>query len=211
VANAFLGGFALMFSMHTKPWNVRNPGSKQYIGIGAFNLVRAGAYRAMGGHSAIAMRPDDDLKLGKLVKHHGFRSDFVNGTQLLRVEWYASFSDMRNGLMKNMFAVLEYNPVLALLACAALFLIFVWPVIALLVTSGVLRWMNVAVVLSALLAFALNSSFVRIRPWWCLTLPLAGLVTIYFIVRSAWLTLRNRGIDWRGTHYSLERLRANRF
>ena len=30
-----------------------------HVGIGAFNLVRAAAYRAAGGHQAIAMRPEE--------------------------------------------------------------------------------------------------------------------------------------------------------
>jgi glycosyltransferase involved in cell wall biosynthesis len=72
LSNVFLGGFALMFSMHSRPWQVRDPRAKEYIGIGAFNLVRASAYRSVGGHSAIALRPDDHLKLGKLISSRDF-------------------------------------------------------------------------------------------------------------------------------------------
>src|SRR5947199_2314204 len=75
----FIGAFSLFFALFTKPWKVRDPRSPHHVGIGAFNLVRAAAYRAAGGHRAIAMRPDDDLKLGKLLKTRGFRSELVFG------------------------------------------------------------------------------------------------------------------------------------
>lgn len=56
----------------------------------------------------IALRPDDDLRLGRLLKSHGFVQDIVFGTSLVTVEWYASFAEMRRGLMKIMFAAAEY-------------------------------------------------------------------------------------------------------
>jgi hypothetical protein len=96
--------------MASRPWRVRNPKTKEYIGIGAFNLVRASAYRTIGGHSPIALRPDDDLKLGRLIKQSGFRSDFALGTELLRVDWYDSFAELRRGVMKNFFSVFQYDP-----------------------------------------------------------------------------------------------------
>ena len=211
LAKVFLGGFALMFSMHTRPWKVRDPRARDYIGIGAFNLVRASAWRSVGGLASIAMRPDDDLKLGKLLKRRGFKPDFVIGTDLLSVEWYGSFQEMRNGLMKNMFAVLNYNLGLAILACILQFLLFVWPFMAIALTGGTVQWLNTAAAICACIAFIGNSNLVKIGWWWCLTLPLSGLISIYLIMRAAILTLRNDGIEWRGTHYSLDQLRANRF
>ena len=41
--------------------------------------MRAEVYRAVGGHEPIRMRPDDDLKLGKIIKLGGYRQDVVNG------------------------------------------------------------------------------------------------------------------------------------
>jgi glycosyltransferase involved in cell wall biosynthesis len=211
LSNVFLGGFALMFSMHSRPWRVRDPRAKEYIGIGAFNLVRASAYKSVGGHSAIALRPDDDLKLGKLIKQSGFRSDFAFGTELLRVDWYDSFAELRIGLMKNFFSVFDYDPRLATLACVLQIIVFVWPPVAAIVTSGAPAYLNGAAVVLAWAAFAANSGIVKIRPWWGITLPLAGLLTAYLIARAMVVTLRSGGIEWRGTRYSLDELRANRY
>lgn len=207
LANSFLGTFALLFSMHTKPWKVRDPEAKEYIGIGAFNLVRTEAYRAVGGHTSISLRPDDDLQLGRILKQRGFRQDFVSGTDLLSVEWYASFAEMRSGLMKNLFSVLNYNLGIALFGVGALFLLLVWPWIAAVVTRGPVEWVNFAIIVVGCLAFSINAGNIRISRLWCLAQAVGGLVAIYLILRAAFLTLKNDGIDWRGTHYPLAELR----
>jgi glycosyltransferase involved in cell wall biosynthesis len=211
LSNVFLGGFALMFSMHSRPWRVRDPRANEYIGIGAFNLVRASAYRSVGGHSAIALRPDDDLKLGKLIKQSGYRSDLALGTELLRVDWYDSFRELRSGLMKNFFSVFHYDPKLAVLACMLQIIVFVWPPVGAIVTSGAPAYLNAAAVVLAWAAFAANSGIVKIRWWWGATLPLAGVLTAYLIARAMVVTLWSGGIEWRGTRYSLDELRENRF
>ena len=107
--NMFGGAFALFFGMYAQPWKASNPKSPRHIGIGAFNLVRAEAYRAIGGHRPIAMRPDDDMKLGKLLKKSGYRQDLVLGGEMITVEWYSSLGELVKGLEKNSFAGVEYN------------------------------------------------------------------------------------------------------
>jgi hypothetical protein len=41
-------------------------------------------------------------------------------------------------------------------------------------------------------------------------LPLATLLFLYIVWRATILTLWNDGIDWRGTHYPLAELKANK-
>src|SRR6185436_6169331 len=47
---------------------------KSYIGIGAFNLVRADAYRQCGGYEALRLTVVDDVKLGLLMRRAGGRT-----------------------------------------------------------------------------------------------------------------------------------------
>src|SRR6185437_2995379 len=65
--------FSLGFLLYYRPWHAEDPTRQEHIGVGAFNLVRAGLYRGFGGHSRIALRPDVDVKLGRLVKLAGGR------------------------------------------------------------------------------------------------------------------------------------------
>jgi glycosyltransferase involved in cell wall biosynthesis len=208
--NALVGTFALVFSMYMKPWKARDPKSSKHIGIGAFNLVRAEVYRAVGGHQPIAMRPDDDLKLGKLIKSRGYKQDMVAGNALLSVEWYASFGEMVHGLMKNMFAGVEYSVVAAIGATLAQILTSVWPFAAVVITPGWLRILNALIVGTILILFAANAARLGMRRSYAFVYPLAILMFCYILLRSMTITLWTGGINWRGTHYPLAQLRANK-
>ena len=60
---SFVAAFMLLFSYKV----LRFSGSltDEHIGLGAFNLLRRATYEAVGGHVPIALRPDDDLMLGR--------------------------------------------------------------------------------------------------------------------------------------------------
>ncbi len=210
LAKAFLGAFALLFTIYTKPWKVSDPKAREHIGIGAFNMIRTAAYQTIGGHRPIAMRPDDDMKLGKLVKLRGFKQDMVFGTELLSVEWYASFREMRNGLMKNFFAALDYSLLKLAAAAVGQFALLIWPFVAILVTRGATEWLNAATVALLLITFAINAPRAGISWVWGFAMPIAGATAIYLMTRSALFTLKNGGIEWRGTRYPIAQLRANR-
>ena len=140
--NAFVVACSVFFFLYTRPWKARNGRSWHHIGVGAFNLIRAGAYRAIGTHDAIAMRPDDDIKLGKLVKKRGLRQDVVYARDLVTVEWYSSLGKLIDGLMKNAFAGVNYSLVAVAVSTTALFLIYVWPFLALFATHGATLALN---------------------------------------------------------------------
>jgi hypothetical protein len=210
LSNAFLPVFALGFTLYTKPWKVRDPASKKHIGIGAFNLVRADAWRRAGGHTAIAMRPDDDVKLGKLLKLRGFRSDFAIGSDLLHVDWYHSFAELRRGLMKNLFSGAEYRLAVVLIACVFQLAFLVWPFAAVFATGGFLWDANIAIVAALCACFAVNAGMLGIARWWCLALPIGAVIGVYLLLRATIVNLADGDIEWRGTRYSLAELRANR-
>ena len=206
----FVGGFSVFLSLFARPWKAKDPQSSAHIGIGAFNLVRAEVYRAVGTHQAIAMRPDDDLKLGKLIKKHGYRQDIVAGRGLVQVRWYASFGEMIDGLMKNAFSALEYSVLAVILSSAAQLVLSVWPFVAVFVTSGWTRILNLVIVLVIFWLCWEAARFTGARRWFGAAFPLATLLFVYIIWRSMLVTLATGGITWRGTHYPLSALRANK-
>ncbi|HSN69548.1 MAG TPA: glycosyltransferase, partial [Thermoanaerobaculia bacterium] len=105
----FIATFALFFSMFSKPWRARLRSPRFHVGVGAFNLVRASFYRAQGGHEPIRMRPDDDMKLAKLLQKGGGREELVFGLGMIRVAWYSSVREAVRGLEKNAFSGVEYS------------------------------------------------------------------------------------------------------
>jgi len=206
----FGGAFTLFFGFYAKPWKARDPKSKRHIGIGAFNLVRAEAYRAVGGHTRIAMRPDDDMKLGKVIKLGGYRQDIVLGADFVSVEWYSSIGELVRGLEKNTFAGLEYNLAMLVASSVAQWVVFVWPYVALLVTQGATWWLNLATVVALAVLYVDNTRHHQQHWWHFVGFPVAVLLFQYIIWRATIKTLWNNGIDWRGTHYSLAELKANK-
>jgi glycosyltransferase involved in cell wall biosynthesis len=206
----FCSAFGIFFSGYIRQWKAKDPTSKSFVGIGAFNLVRTEAYNAAGTHRAIAMRPDDDIKLGKLLKKAGYRQEMVFGMGLLTVEWYSSLSEMIEGLMKNTFAGVEYNVALSIGAGIAVLLLNVWPFVAIFVVRGLAWVLYLLVVIAMLLFIADANRFYGLPRWYAFAHPLSAALFVYILWKSMMLALWTGGISWRGTHYPLALLRSNR-
>jgi len=207
---AFTVTFAIYFSLFIRLWAIRNPRSTAHVGIGAFNLVRAEAFRAVGGFERIRMRPDDDLKLGKIIKLGGFRQDLVNGDEFLIVHWYASLGEMIRGLEKNTFAATEYSVWFSLFSGSLSLINNVWPFAAIWIVAGPARWLNLAVVLLLLWMAWSTARLMKAPQLSALAFPITVLLLTFIQWRTMILNYYHGGIRWRDTHYSLAELRANR-
>lgn len=202
--------FMMWFLLWLRPWKARDPRSGRFVGIGAFNLVSAAAYRAVGGHERIALRPDDDLMLGKILKTAGHRQLLATGERLIRVEWYGSLGEMARGLRKNAFAGLKYSVSLTLGAVAGNLALAVWPFAAVWLTSGWERAFYATAAVAQMIAYGGTALAHRARPWLAVLYPVASLLFVWILSAAVTRTLRRRGIEWRGTFYSLDELRTNR-
>ncbi len=203
----FVSYFGLMFCFRVRPWDIANPKSKAYVGLGAFNLVRADAYRAFGGHQALPLDVLDDTKLGKVIKRNGFRTHLLEGGDVISVRWVVGLKGVIDGLTKNAFAGFDYSLWRTAGAIAALFYTALYPILALLLPGGTTRLMG----LGALCLMALGAHTMKrvteAGGEYGLAYPLASLVLIYIILRSTWRCYRQQGILWRGTLYPLDELR----
>ena len=206
----FGGSFIIFFSLFSRPWKARDPKSRFHIGIGAFNMVAASAYRQVGGHETIRLRPDDDIKLGKIIKRAGGRQDAAYAPEFLVVEWYASVREVVKGLEKNAFSGADYSIPLVLFGSLFHLLCSVWPFLAVFVTSGATRGIYLATVVLLLAVVADSTRFHNSRPWYAIGYPLTSALFVYILMRTMLLNLMQGGIYWRGTFYSLKELRQNR-
>jgi cellulose synthase/poly-beta-1,6-N-acetylglucosamine synthase-like glycosyltransferase len=202
--------FIIFFSLFSRPWKARDPNSRCHIGIGAFNLVDAEVYRQVGGHETIRLRPDDDVKLGKIIKQAGYRQDVAYAPDFLMVEWYATLREVVIGLEKNAFSGADYNIPLVLSGVIIHSLCSIWPFVAIFVTHGAVQWIYLAVTALILLIVADSARFHHSRPWHAVGYPLMSVFFIYILLRTMLLNLFQGGIRWRGTFYSLKELKANR-
>jgi glycosyltransferase involved in cell wall biosynthesis len=205
-----IGVFTLFFSLYARAWNASNPDSRCFIGIGAFNLVRADTYRALGGHRRIAMRPDDDIRLGEIIKKAGYSQEMLFGHDLVCLEWYPSLAALARGFEKNTLAGVNYHVSAIIAATFALVLCFVWPFAALVCTSGWTLAANAAICAVLAASYLDQARLLGMPRWHAIGLPFAITFFIWVLLRASFITLRNRGINWRGTHYSLAALKAGR-
>lgn len=204
-----VNAFSFAFTVGLRPWQVPDPRCGAHAGVGAFNLVRASTYRKLGGHGPLRLRPDDDIKLGKLMKAGGF-SEFMLGDGAITVAWYHTVGDMVRGLTKNAYAGADYRLWLPGLGALLTLALYLGPVAALAFTSGPALWLNAASVAVMLGLGCDQTRFTGGRWWHGLFLPLGMTVFAYILLRSQAVTLWTGGITWRGTHYPLHDLRENR-
>jgi glycosyltransferase involved in cell wall biosynthesis len=204
---AFLSYFLLGGLMFTRAWSVPDPKSGAYAGAGAFQLVRRSVYEAIGTHRRLALEVVDDMKLGRLVKERGFLSGVALPDDLVRLRWHSGVCNIVRGTEKNFFAASGFRWHIAAAHIGSILLISVLPFLAVLLTRGWAQLLAGVAVASAVLLQAWAARLARVSPLYGLTHPFGALLISYMAARSAYLTLRQGGIYWRGTFYPLEELR----
>lgn len=218
VANSFLldvavRAFGLMLLLAARAARVNVPNSKTPFGIGAFNLVRIDVFNKTPGFEWLRLEPGDDYGLGVMINQAGGRTRLAFADKDLSVSWYESVGAMFKGLEKNMFGPgARYQWWRMLVAVFGLWVIVAAPWVALIggVMTGSRIMLGAALVA---MAFHIGFSFFFIREKRSETLslllfPLGLLMFTAMALQSGFKCLRNGGIDWRGTHYSLDELRA---
>ena len=126
----------MIFVITYRPWRAKDPQAKEHVGVGAFNLVRREACVAAGTYCAIRMRPDDDMKLAKLLKRKGLKQDVASGAGLVRVEWHQSLREALHGLSKSIFPGVDHRLEQVALATFVLPLTSAFPFAEVLLTRG---------------------------------------------------------------------------
>ena len=88
---AFVTTFGLFANLVFQVWDLQRPGSRAFVGVGAFSLVRRDAYVAVGGHKALAFEVVDDAKLGLILRRSGVPQGALDSGGLVRVRWQQGF------------------------------------------------------------------------------------------------------------------------
>ena len=186
---------------------VGKPGSRAFVGVGAFNLVRKSKFDQTKGFSWLRMEVVDDLGLAFMLQKAGARGGFAVGIRDIALTWYPSLSAMFLGLEKNAFALARYSILRLAVMVSATWLLVAAPLLALWAPNPWLRITGIAhyclTVVTALI--------------WCLRygkrfLPslLQPVGMLLLSLMALWSGARCRlrgGISWRGTRYPLQDLR----
>jgi glycosyltransferase involved in cell wall biosynthesis len=206
ILNSVLATFSIMLMVHMRPWDAKNPKSNAFASIGAFNLLRRSAYEKVGTHARIKLRPDDDLQLGQIIKSAGLNQDVLAGNGYICLEWYKNLRQFGHGILKNSFAIAEYNLGKALVNALSMLLSFTLPLPILFIFGSTEIRLIACVIFLFLLIYM---TVVLPNKWWyAFMIPFAGLYISYFTLKSAWITLKQGGIYWRDSFYSLAMLKG---
>lgn len=206
-ARVLLGAFAAAM---LRELALANRDSKwRQVGIGAFNLVRAEAWRAIGGHRRLAFEVVDDLRLGLLLRRGGFRTRARLALHDVEADWGGTVPKIFGALEKNMFAQLGYSVVLC---CAAV--AFILALFAVAISGAFAGTVAGWCAFGAWAALAIPGFVTALRekrPLFsacCVPIgfPVLALVLLWSMIQ----TLRRGGVVWRGRLYPLARLRALR-
>lgn len=192
-----------------QPWKAADPRSRRFMGVGAFNMVRRQVYEQVGGHTAIRMHPIDDIMLGKIIKEAGWRQECLLAYDFVTVSWYHSTGAMIGGLMKNVFALANFKTALALAGAVGVILLDIVPVWGVILAQGPARLFFLLAVLLRVLSLGQAARHTGLPAGLALFALITPYITTYIIVRAVFVTLKNNGISWRGSHYSLDELRRN--
>lgn len=203
-----LGFFGLASALLLRPWKVRDSRARDFIGAGAFNLIRRRAYEQLGTYRALRMEVIDDLGLGGAVKGHGLTQDCVVGADLVRVRWAEGAMGVVHNLRKNAFSLLHFNWPLAFLATIAAAVYQLGPWIGAMLAPGAAKiGFAIAIFSIAVMYWRMGRQF-GLSPWFFLTHPVATVMFIYTFLNSAISSLVHGGVLWRGTTYPIEEIRA---
>jgi glycosyltransferase involved in cell wall biosynthesis len=199
----------LLFLTSISHWfsGVNRDRPRSRIGSGAFNLVRAADYRQCGGYEALRLTVLDDVQLGQLLVRAGKRTRAFLGADDVECHWGTTVWSMVKLLEKNYFAALDFRLGFALALGVAVVLVLA--IILLGLISGTPA--GLAAALSPLTLIVPASILARRAGWsWpsAVLTPFMVPVFLYAMLNSTWMTLRQGGIRWRDTFYSLDALRS---
>jgi cellulose synthase/poly-beta-1,6-N-acetylglucosamine synthase-like glycosyltransferase len=201
-----LGFFQIFGLWATRPWKVEDPKAmRDVVGIGAFNLMRTTAYRAIGGFEGQKMDILEDFTLAKRVKKAGLRQRICFGHGLVTVHWASGAKGLVGVMTKNIFSAFRFHASLLLGACVWLAVFAVGPSVG--VWMPGVRVPSAIALLCAVWAYRLYGRTSGISAWYAAGFPVGALLFIFTLLRSMAVTLRQGGVWWRGTFYSLEDLR----
>jgi hypothetical protein len=149
----------------------------------------------------------DDMKLGELVKKAGLAQRNVFGRDLIQLHWVSGALGVVRNFTKNFFAILRFNPFIAVGAIFFMLLFNLTPFLGVVFAHGWARAGYALALLSIVGIYYGMSDRSNVPAYYVLLHPLSTVLLSYAIARSMVVTMAQGGITWRGTKYPLSELR----
>ncbi len=193
------------------PKKINDPNQKISYGMGAFLMFKRSTYERSEGLEWIKMEVVDDSGFALVMRRAGGRLGCVSGRKEISVEWYPTLRSMLCGLEKNAFAVCQYSMTYVLTALSVTWMIFLgFTLLPVLSKSwGYVSFSFGCIFLYLLAVEQQIKSLMQVRLMSIVLFPVSFVLLPLIFLRAAILAIKRNGIQWRGTFYSLEDLKAN--
>jgi glycosyltransferase involved in cell wall biosynthesis len=202
--------FVLLCQVRFLDPRAARPDSGTGTGIGAFNLVRADAYRLRGTHARIRGSMIDDRALGRMMREDGGRGSVMRAVAQVRLRPYRSLRDLYVGVRKSVLATFGNSALLTLVMGVVLVAAAVAPLF--LVVLGLPLWLAgeapwvvgpaaLAVVLP-MIGLLKARTMIRFEPLAALLFPVGALVIAASALHAAFVFGTKGTVEWRGRFYT---------
>jgi glycosyltransferase involved in cell wall biosynthesis len=201
-----LGFFQMLGMWASRLWRVSDAQSvRDFVGVGAFNLVRRSALEQIGGWSPQRMVVLEDVTLGRRMKIAGMRQRIAFAPGLVLVHWAAGALGLMRVMTKNLFSAMNFRPLLLLGMCVWVAVFFLGPLAGLGWWPTLIPSLLMLACVGAIYRTMGEVSWIDARYAWLY--PLGALAFLWALLRSMVVVLWQGGVVWRGTHYELRELR----
>jgi hypothetical protein len=179
--------------------------------LGQFLLFRREVYELIGGHGAVRRDIVEDMQLSRLVKRHGRRVVWMDGTTMMRTRMYHGLSAAWHGFTKSAFAAINYSaPALfpSMLAGGVLLLgPYAWFAAGLVSQHVAISTIWLPLVQIGLLWTSYLLVLRRVSlPQRLIWLHAVTILAIFvFTAYSTYQTIRGTGVHWKGRTYHFDR------
>ena len=202
--------FVLLYQFRFIDPRAADPDSPTGIGIGAFNLVRADAYRLRGTHARIRGAMLDDRALGLMMRDENGRGSVMRAVAQVRVRPYRSFAELYEGVKKTVLATFGNSAVLTAVMGIVLLVAATAP--ALFVALGLPLWLTghppwialpgAVAVGFPFIALLKSRTMVRFEPLAALLFPIGAVVIATSALHAAFIFGTKGTVTWRGRQYT---------
>ncbi len=194
---AFIYFFKLLY-----PFALSNSANRLIAAAaGGCILVQTTRLRELGGFAAYREALIDDCTLARQVKNSGGRTWIGLTHSAISLRRYCRLQSIWDMVARTAFTQLHYSVVLLLLCTMLMAAAFVLPVTALLLPDVGCRTLAGLSLLLMAVSYLPTLVYYRLRPWWCLGLPLTGLLYLLMTWSSALRYWRGEQSRWKGRSY----------
>jgi len=194
---ALVGGLALLATS-----GIEDPRSPDALAAGAFLMIRARVFHAIGGFESITHEMLDDVALARLVKRNGHRVGFRMAPQLLQVRLFKDNRHAFWGMTKNILEVVRGRLWMAPLVMLTNVFVYWTPVLC--AIAGI-REARPSLLLLAIGTYGIQYAMLwaghrifRFRPLKALLFPLVVVPVSCCMARALYLYIHQGAVQWRG-------------